>query len=57
MDKAKKTEVSQDAPQVENRRRFLGKSALLGLAGAGVSLGLSGCKEDVKGLKPIASRS
>lgn len=48
MDKAKKTEVSQDAPQVENRRRFLGKSALLGLAGAGVSLGLSGCKEDVK---------
>jgi nitrous-oxide reductase len=47
MDKGKKVQLDQDAPQIENRRRFLGKSALLGLAGAGVSFGLAGCKEEV----------
>lgn len=44
MDKINKTpEAGKDIPQVENRRRFLGKSALLGMAG--VSLALGGCKE------------
>lgn len=48
MGKDKKTSVNQDVPELENRRRFLGRSALLGLAGAGVSLGLAGCKDDAK---------
>ena len=30
-------------PLDPSRRSFLGKSALAGLAGAGVSLGLTGC--------------
>lgn len=55
MDKGKKAQINQDAPLVENRRRFLGKSALLGLAGAGVSLGLAGCKEEVKAPAPAAA--
>jgi nitrous-oxide reductase len=45
MDKGKKVQLDQDAPQIENRRRFLGKSALLGLVG--MSVGLAGCKDDV----------
>jgi nitrous-oxide reductase len=36
---------TKDVPPQESRRRFLGKGAMLGLAGAGVSM-LSGCKED-----------
>ena len=43
---SKKTRSDQDAPQQETRRNFLGKGALLGLATAGASLGLAGCKED-----------
>jgi nitrous-oxide reductase len=35
------------APTPNTRRNFLGKSALLGLTGAGMSLGLAGCKDDV----------
>jgi nitrous-oxide reductase len=56
MDKGKKAQINQEVPQIENRRRFLGKSALLGLAGAGVSLGLAGCKENAKAA-PAASAS
>ncbi|MBI1891381.1 MAG: nitrous-oxide reductase [Burkholderiales bacterium] len=44
MDKEKTPKLNTEQPQ-ESRRRFLGKGAMLGLAGAGVSL-LSGCKED-----------
>jgi nitrous-oxide reductase len=47
MGKDKKDLIIQET-QLENRRRFLGRSALLGLAGAGVSMGLTGCKEDAK---------
>ena len=46
MDTNKKTQLNLDAPEQDDRRRFLSKSALLGLAGAGVSLGLAGCKEE-----------
>lgn len=35
------------APTPNTRRNFLGKSALLGLTGAGMSLGLAGCKDDI----------
>jgi nitrous-oxide reductase len=45
MDNTKKSKEKNDLLPQENRRRFLGKSAMLGLAGAGVSL-LGGCKED-----------
>ncbi|HCN87919.1 MAG TPA: TAT-dependent nitrous-oxide reductase, partial [Oxalobacteraceae bacterium] len=57
MDKSKKSKTDQDSPQQETRRNFLGKSALLGLAGAGVSLGLAGCKEDATAAKSSASAS
>jgi nitrous-oxide reductase len=45
-----KVTAVNDEPQVGNRRRFLGKSALLGLAG--MSLGLSGCKNEVSVASP-----
>lgn len=48
MDSTKKTTIDADLPQLGGRRNFLGKSALMGLAGAGVSLGLAGCKEEGK---------
>ncbi|MGV8894202.1 MAG: TAT-dependent nitrous-oxide reductase [Burkholderiaceae bacterium] len=51
MDNVEKKMVNEDAPKIGNRRKFLGRSALLGLAGAGVSLGLSGCKEEVTAAK------
>ncbi|OGB24932.1 MAG: nitrous-oxide reductase [Burkholderiales bacterium RIFCSPLOWO2_02_FULL_57_36] len=52
MDKMNKTpDHGKDVPQVETRRRFLGKSALLGMAG--VSLALGGCKEQAAA-KPAA---
>ncbi|MGE5623249.1 MAG: TAT-dependent nitrous-oxide reductase [Bacillota bacterium] len=54
MDNAKKTKLKQDEPAVGSRRRFLGKSALLGLAGAGL---LAGCKEDAPVTKASASAS
>ncbi len=40
-----KSSPEQDLPKLEQRRNFLGKSALLGLSGAGLALGLAGCKE------------
>ncbi|MEO7031423.1 MAG: TAT-dependent nitrous-oxide reductase [Herbaspirillum sp.] len=46
MDTTKNKTVVESAPQLADRRNFLGRTALLGLAGAGVSLGLSGCKEE-----------
>lgn len=55
MDNVKKKIVVEDAPKAGNRRNFLGRSALLGLAGAGVSLGLSGCKEESSGKKAAAT--
>ncbi|WP_136417238.1 TAT-dependent nitrous-oxide reductase [Herbaspirillum sp. ST 5-3] len=57
MDKAKKTKLNNDLPEQNTRRRFLGQSALLGLAGAGV---LAGCKEEpaaTKGAAPAGSAS
>lgn len=55
MDNVKNKMVVEDAPTLGNRRRFLGRSALLGLAGAGASLGLSGCKEESSGKKAAAA--
>ena len=52
MDNAKKTKMNKDEPAVGARRRFLGQSALLGLAGAGL---LTGCKEDAPVTKAPAS--
>jgi nitrous-oxide reductase len=52
MDSTKKTTMDADLPKPGGRRNFLGKSALMGLAGAGVSLGLAGCKEDAATAKP-----
>lgn len=46
MENTKDTKTDQDSPKLETRRNFLGKGALLGLATAGVSLSLAGCKED-----------
>lgn len=45
----KKLKVDQELPELGSRRGFLGKSALLGLTGAGLSLGLTGCKEESAG--------
>jgi len=41
----------------ETRRNFLGKTALLGLTGAGMTLGLGGCKDDAVAPKSAASAS
>ncbi len=57
MNNTKKTKMDEDLPKPGGRRHFLGKSALMGLAGAGVSLGLAGCKEDGSPAKPAASAS
>jgi nitrous-oxide reductase len=46
MSNNEKTKSEEDLPRLETRRNFLSKSALLGLATAGVSLGLAGCKKD-----------
>ena len=50
----KDTKLDQPSPALEKRRHFLGKSALLGLASAGVSMGLAACKEDGGAAKPGA---
>ncbi|MEO8598867.1 MAG: TAT-dependent nitrous-oxide reductase, partial [bacterium] len=55
MDNVDKKLVVEDVLKLGNRRKFLGRSALLGLAGAGVSLGLSGCKEEVTAAKPAGA--
>jgi nitrous-oxide reductase len=57
MSKNEKTKPDADLPRLETRRNFLSKSALLGLAGAGVSLGLAGCKEDKAAVKSGAAAS
>ncbi|HJW55646.1 MAG TPA: TAT-dependent nitrous-oxide reductase [Burkholderiaceae bacterium] len=57
MDNAKKTKMDDDLPKQENRRHFLGKSALFGLASAGMSLGLAGCKEEASSAKPAGATS
>ena len=50
-DKKQKPEVELTQP---NRRSFLGKSALLGLTGAGLSLGLTACKDKAPATTPAA---
>ena len=54
MDNTKKTPNDADLPKLDARRKFLGKSALMGLAGAGVTLGLAGCKEEGAAVKTAA---
>jgi nitrous-oxide reductase len=49
MSDEKTTKTDQDFPMQEGRRHFLGKGALIGLASAGVTLALSGCKEETQG--------
>jgi nitrous-oxide reductase len=51
----KKSEIKKGTTE-ESRRRFLGKGAMLGLAGAGVAM-LSGCKEDAPVKAASASAS
>lgn len=53
----RKTMIDADKAALEGRRQFLGKGALLGLATAGASLGLGGCKEEVASVKPQPSTS
>lgn len=48
MGKDNKEILDQKVPKSVNRRGFLGRSALLGLASGGVALGLTGCKEEAK---------
>lgn len=50
-DKKQQPEVELTKP---NRRSFLGKSALLGLTGAGLSLGLTACKDNAPAAAPAA---
>jgi nitrous-oxide reductase len=54
MSSDKKIQPEQVLPQQEQRRNFLSKSALLGLSGAGLALGLAGCKEEASAAKPAA---
>ncbi|MDL2357513.1 MAG: TAT-dependent nitrous-oxide reductase, partial [Pseudomonadota bacterium] len=56
MDSTKKPTTDAALPPVPARRNFLGRGALIGLAGAGVSLGLAGCKEE-GAAKPAGSAS
>jgi nitrous-oxide reductase len=51
----KNQQIDDDVLKLAKRRSFLGKSALLGLTGAGMSLGLAGCKEDAPAAKPVSS--
>ncbi|MDP3668476.1 MAG: TAT-dependent nitrous-oxide reductase [Telluria sp.] len=51
----KKPTMDEALPKQGARRHFLGKGALLGLATAGVSLGLAGCKDDKAAAKPAAA--
>jgi len=51
----KKPTMDEALPKQGARRHFLGKGALLGLATAGVSLGLAGCKDDKAAVKPAAA--
>ena len=49
-----KNQHDEDLAKGKGRRNFLSRSALLGLTGAGVSLGLAGCKDEVA-TKPAAA--
>ena len=42
-----KNQHDEDLANGNGRRNFLSKSALLGLTGAGMSLGLAGCKDEI----------
>jgi nitrous-oxide reductase len=42
------TDNYMDIPQDENRRKFLGTTAMVTLAGAGMAMGLSACKQESK---------
>lgn len=57
MDSKKKNQdaIERGTPVQETRRNFLGKSALFGLAGASVSLGLAGCKDEGSAAKKSAT--
>ena len=57
MDQVPKKPIDDESPQRGARRNFLSKTALLGLTGAGMSLGLAGCKDDDKVAKPAAAAS
>ncbi|MES2148445.1 MAG: TAT-dependent nitrous-oxide reductase [Pseudomonadota bacterium] len=50
-----KTTPAKDQDTVTERRRFLGKSALLGLGGAGAALALTGCKQEAVAVQPAAA--
>lgn len=55
MSDSKKNSTTDEHALVDGRRRFLGKSALIGLATAGVSMGMAGCKEKEGAAKPAAA--
>ena len=55
MDAVPKKIDADAVPQRPTRRNFLGKSALLGLTGAGLTLGLAGCKEDAAPAKAASA--
>ena len=57
MDSTDKTTVEVDLPKPGGRRRFLGQSALLGLAGSAASIGLAGCKEEAGAARTAGSAS
>ncbi|MBJ7310364.1 TAT-dependent nitrous-oxide reductase [Rugamonas sp. CCM 8940] len=57
MDKVTQQQIEDGLAQPATRRSFLGKSALLGLTGAGVSFGLAACKENGGAAAPAASAS
>ena len=57
MDKVTQKQIEDGLAQPATRRSFLGKSALLGLTGAGVSFGLAACKENGGAAAPAASAS
>ena len=51
----KKPATELELPTQGARRSFLGRGALLGLATAGVSMGLAGCKDDAAPVKSAAA--
>ncbi|HTN67369.1 MAG TPA: TAT-dependent nitrous-oxide reductase [Burkholderiaceae bacterium] len=55
MSTGKKKNLEQDLPKLEQRRSFLGKSALLGLSGAGLAFGVAGCKDDAAPAKAVSA--
>jgi nitrous-oxide reductase len=55
MDSTKKPAADQIETVPNGRRGFLGKSAMLGLASAGVGMALAGCKQDAPATKVAAA--